>query len=95
MANPHYVTETCILRRVVSNPKCRYKWTQHALEQMTKRGINTADVICALTNGQVIFEEYKQDIIWRVAGRDIDNAPLQVEAVVYEESVTIKVVTAF
>lgn len=52
-------------------------------------------MICVLTNGQVILEEFKQDIIWRVAGRDIDNAPLQVEAVVYEESVTIKVITAF
>ena len=62
---------------------------------MTKRQIHEADIIHALTHGRVILEEYKQDIVWRVAGRDIDNNKLEVEVVVYEETITIKVITAW
>lgn len=95
MAKPHYVTQTTTLRRIVSNPKCRFKWCDHALEQMGQRHIIAEDVICALTHGHVVLEEYKQDILWRVSGRDIDGNRLQVLAVVYEETITIKIVTTF
>lgn len=95
MASPNYVTQTSILRRVASNPSCRFKWTSHALEQMIKRKIHEEDVISALTNGQVILEEYKQDVVWRVEGKDVDGARLQVVAAVYEDTVVIKVVSAF
>ena len=95
MAQPHYVAETQILRRVIRNHECRWIWTKHALEQMAKRRISAADIQHTLTNGRVILSETKQDEVWRIEGRDIDGNRLQVEAVVYEHEVKVKVVTAF
>ena len=46
-------------------------------------------------NPGVILEECKQDILWRVDGRDIDGHSLKVVVAVYESTITIKVVTAF
>jgi hypothetical protein len=45
--------------------------------------------------GQVILEELKADVLWRVEGRDLDSAPLRVVVAVYEEAIKIKVVTTF
>jgi Domain of unknown function (DUF4258) len=95
MAGPHYVAETQTLQRVVRNPDCRFVWCKHAREQMAARRITAEDVISALTFGQVILEECKRDILWRVDGRDIDGHPLKVVVAVYESTITIKVVTAF
>lgn len=92
---PHYVSETQILRRVVSNPDCRFIWTKHALEQIKKRNINAADVVYSLTNGQVVLREVKTDELWRVEGHDVDGNKLQTIVAIYEASVEIKIVTAF
>ena len=95
MSSPHYVAETQILRRVACNPGCRILWGRHAPQQMAARGINAEDVIHALMNGQVTLEEYKRDVLWRVRGKDIDGNPLEVVVAVYEETITIKMVTTF
>jgi hypothetical protein len=92
---PHYVTETQILQRIVRNPECRFIWTRHALEQIAKRNINAADVVQSLTNGHVVLAESKQDVLWRTEGHDIDGNRLEVVVAVYEASIEIKVVTAF
>jgi hypothetical protein len=62
---------------------------------MRERNISAPDVIKVLTYGQVTLEEYKRDVIWRVEGVDLDGARLTVEAVVYEDTITIKIVTTF
>jgi len=95
MPQPHYVTETQVLRSVVTVPGRRFIWTSHALERMAARDVIEADVVEVLTNGQVILEERKQDILWRVRGRDIDGRQLEIVVAVYEESIEIKVVTVF
>ena len=95
MRRPHYVTETQAVQSIARSPQCRFKWVKHALEKMEERQISSEDVICVLINGQVILEEIKQDTLWRVMGKDIDGIPLEVVVAVYEETITIKVVTAF
>jgi Domain of unknown function (DUF4258) len=90
---PHYASETQILRRVARDPSVRFIWTDHASEQMNKRGISAPDVEHALINGQVVLSEAKRDDVWRVEGKDIDCNLLTIEVVVWED--TIKIVTAF
>lgn len=94
MLEPHYVSETQTLRRIVHNPDVRYIWTSHALAQMEKRKITAADVENALMKGQVILQEQKRDVLWRVRGQDIDGGKIEVVISADEESITIKVVTA-
>jgi hypothetical protein len=94
-AKPHYVTETQTLRRVASNPDCGWRFTTHALEEMAKDGWTADDVIHAVTNGQVVLEEQKQDRLWRVDGKDVDGNRIQVVVAVYETDIRIKVITAF
>jgi hypothetical protein len=92
---PVYNAETALLHRLVSNPSCTFDWTRHALEQMARREILAEDVIAAMTNGHIIFHEMKRDTLYRVEGRDLDGNRLQVEVALYENTVTIKIITAF
>ena len=66
-----------------------------ALDQMEERKISEPDVECALTNGQVILEEGKTDVLWRVKGNDIDGNNIEIVVAVYEDAIEIKVVTTF
>jgi hypothetical protein len=92
---PLYAEETAILRALAANDNCRYIWTKHALGRMAERKITADDVIAALTNGHISFHEIKRDILYRVDGRDLDGNRLQVEVALDEETITIKVITAF
>jgi len=92
---PHYVSETQILRRVARNPECRFVWTKHALKAVADDGRTALDVEQALTNGQVVLHEQKQDLLWRVTGSDLDGRKIQVVVAVTEQEIVIKVVTTF
>ena len=46
-------------------------------------------------HGQVILQEQKQDLLWRVIGTDLDGNRIQVVVAVYEKEIVIKVVTTF
>jgi len=46
-------------------------------------------------NGQVTLHEQKQDLLWRVKGTDVDGNEIQVVAAVFDETITVKVVTTF
>jgi hypothetical protein len=93
---PAYAAETAILRRVATNPGCRWIWTNHVLKQMKDRRITQPDVKRVLTRGQVLFHEWaKKDVLLRVEGRDVDGNRLQVQVAVYEEAIEIKVITTF
>jgi Domain of unknown function (DUF4258) len=94
-AQPHYVLETQILRRVANNPNCSWRFTKHALQEMDNDRWNADDVKYAVMNGRVILEEQKRDVLWRVLGRDIDGGQIQVVVAVDEGSIEIKVVTTF
>jgi hypothetical protein len=60
---------------------------------MDEYGLTAEDVKSALTNGQIEFHELKQDLLWRVKGRDIDGRALQVQVAVYQEEIAVKVIT--
>jgi len=92
---PHYVGETQTLRRVANNPKCRFRFTAHALEEMKKDGWTVPDVQFALMNGQVVLQENKKDILWRVQGTDVDGSALTAIVAVFDLAIEIKVVTVF
>jgi hypothetical protein len=92
---PHYVAETQLIHRVVASPRCSWRFVKHAIEMMAYRGISQPDIANALTKGQVTLREPKQDILYRVAGRDLDGNPIDVIVSVVEEPPSIKVVTVF
>jgi hypothetical protein len=95
MAQPHYVSETQILRRVAGHPECRFVWTKHALKAVEDDGRTTQDVEQALTNCRVILHEQKKDVLWRAEGTDVDGNKIQVVVAVNEKEIVIKVVTTF
>ncbi len=92
---PLYDTETALLHKLACHPDCRIIWTRHALEQMEARKILAEDVIGALTNGHILFHEIKEDILYRVDGKDLDGNRLQVQVALYDETIAIKVITTF
>jgi hypothetical protein len=94
-AQPHYVTETQVLRRVANDPECGWRFTKHALLEMADDGWTADDVKHAVMNGRVVLQEQKQDVLWRVVGTDIDGGQIQVVVAVYESEIEIKVVTTF
>ncbi len=95
MAQPHYITEIQILRRVARHPECRFRWTRHALKAVSDDGRTTQDVEDMLMNGQVLLHEQKQDLLWRVKGTDVDGEQIEAVVAVFEDTITIKVVTTF
>ena len=97
MGQADYVSETQLLRSVAKSGKCRIIWTKHALKEMADRNppATEPDVWNVLTKGHVTLEECKQDILWRVEGRDLDGDRLLLVVAVYEDSNGIKVITVF
>jgi hypothetical protein len=95
MALPHYVTETQILRKIARDPKCSWRFTTHALQEMAADGWTADDVQEALINGHVVLHEQKRDLLWRVEGTDIDGGRIRVVVAVYELIIRIKVITTF
>lgn len=92
----NYLTETHVLRKVASDPRCRWIFTKHALIELAKDGWTADDVRYVLmTNGQVTLHEIKRDLLWRVEGKDIDGKRIQVVAAVFETAIKIKIITAF
>jgi hypothetical protein len=95
MAQPHYVSETQILRRIAADQACRFIWTKHAIKAVADDGRTTLDIEHALTNCRVILHEQKKDLLWRVTGADLDGNRVQVVVAVDETAIVIKVVTTF
>jgi hypothetical protein len=95
MSEQSFISETQIVRRVAGNPKCRWSYTRHAEHRMIERGITASDIENVLINGQVMMQENKQDILWRVQGRDLDGRWVRVIVAVREYEIKIKVVTVF
>ncbi len=97
MGQADYVSETRILRSVANHAECRLIWTRHSLVEMADRKppATEPDVWNVLTKGRVVLEEYKQDILWRVRGTDLDGTKMEVVVAVYELEIEIKIVTVF
>ncbi len=85
--------ETAILRRVVKQ-KYRFLLGRHGPEEMAKDAILEPDARRVLRMGSVTWTETKKDEIWHVEGKDVDGRNIRLVVVVWEESLTIKLVTA-
>ena len=97
MAKADFVHQTQAVRRVTSNPSCRWRFTRHALEKMQcfDPPVTQPDIKNAVTKGHVVFEEAKRDLLWRVIGPDLDGNTIEVVVTVYEAEVAVKIVTVF
>ena len=78
MGQPHYVTETQILRWVARNPNCRFLWTKHAIKAVADDGRTTHDIEFVLMNCHVVLHEQKQDLLWRAVGPEVDGGQIEV-----------------
>lgn len=92
---PNYLVETRALRRVASDPRCRWRWTTHAEERMAERKISAADVERVIKHGRIVFHEVKRDDVYRVEGTDVDGNEMHVSVAFYETEIRIKVITTF
>jgi hypothetical protein len=95
MLRPQYVTETQTLIRIARHVDCRFIWTKHALAAVNDEGLTTGDVEFALTRCHVVLQEFKKDRLWRAIGNDIDGVKIEMVVSVYEEEITIKIITVF
>jgi hypothetical protein len=89
---PNYARETTRIRQVASNPDCWFRWMPHAEQRMQERGYVADDVITALTNGHVVRVDVREDVVFRVVGKNIDDETIEVAAAVLNGT-TIKIVT--
>lgn len=84
------------LRKLASNAGVSYKWREHALAEMVKDDINKTEIINLLKRCKVVrVEQNRFEETWNAEGCDVDGNPIVVVLVVYEEHMTIKVVTAW
>lgn len=98
MPQPVYIAETQAVRRLAADPRCRWVWTKHFFDEAIKENplITQPDVEEALKHGTVILEETaKQDILWRVKGKDLDLRSIVVVIALFEKLKKIKVVTVW
>lgn len=86
--------ETSILRKVLSNPDCRIRYTKHALEEMENDNIIIPDIITVLGKGKVTWIENKKDVLWHVEGKDFDSRRVRVVISINNEVVIVKIITA-
>jgi hypothetical protein len=59
-AQPHYVTETQILRRVANDPECSWRFTKHSLVAIADDQRTADDVKHGVMGGRVMLVESKQ-----------------------------------
>lgn len=92
-----YQNETQTVRRVAAHGNCRWIWTRHFFEEAAEEDpqITQPDVEHALREGRVTLVEHKQDILWRVVGRDLDLRSIVAVVAVFEDELKIKVVTVW
>jgi len=96
MKQPTHHDETRRLKALAADPNVRFKWTGHALKEMTKDQIYRDDVKSVLKKGLVHRVEYNQfEETWNCRGADLDGRKIEVVVVVYDGEVCIKVVTTW
>ena len=92
---PHYATETTAIRRIASDPECRWIWKPHALSALYGEPFSAVDVQWGLRHCRVIYHENKQDVLYRAVCNDIDRNEFKVILAYFEDIPAIKIVTVF
>lgn len=84
------------LRTLASKPDVRFRFRDHALDEMAKDGITMLDVRSMLRRCSVVrAEQNRFEETWNADGSDADGRRMTVVVVAYEDTITIKVVTAW
>ena len=96
MTTAVFHNEKSILRRVIKAKEVRFKWTPHALKEMSNDGITKDDIKKVLRTGTVCrAEPFSFEERWNCRGKDLDDRKIEVVVVVQEELIKVKVVTAW
>jgi len=96
LPQPTFPSETKRIRALASNSSCRFKYTGHALDEMRKDKIERPDVEHALKLARVVrVEQIGFEDTWNCVGSDIDGRKIEVVAVVYEDRILVKIITAW
>lgn len=86
------------LRRVARDRVSKYVITEHASSRMHARGITIADIQGALRDGLVISDEeggFNSKTRWRVRGKMLDEADIELIVSVSEQDKTIQLLTVY
>ncbi len=92
---PLYFNEQHIIRRIASDPECRWIWLPHALKALVGEPFAAPDVQLGLTKCLVTWHENKQDVLYRAECSDVDRNKFTVILAYYEDIMAIKIVTVF
>ncbi|GEO80811.1 DUF4258 domain-containing protein [Pararhodospirillum oryzae] len=93
---PIFPAHTKRLHALVSAHDCGFKYTFHALEEMTKADILRNDVEYVLRRATVQKVEQNQfEETWNCVGSDMDERRLEIVVVAYEREIKIKIITAW
>jgi hypothetical protein len=74
------------------DPRKRLKWKQPIKNVISKGETTAPDVLYVLMNGQVVLATKDQDVIWEVEGLNLDEKFMRIAVVVFEETITVKII---
>jgi hypothetical protein len=96
MSGPTYHDEGSRLRKLASNKSTKWKFSDHALCEMSKDKVTRSSVQSMLKNCRVVrVEQNRFKEVWNAEGFDRDGNTITAVINVYECSLVIKVVTAW
>jgi hypothetical protein len=91
-----YQDEGRRLRALANNPLVRVKFRPHALDEMAKDNISILTVRNILKRCRVEKSEQNRfEEAWTAVGNDVDGNRISIVVVAYEDTITIKVITAW
>ncbi|WP_414462782.1 DUF4258 domain-containing protein [Hyphomicrobium sp. DY-1] len=98
MAEQKFDAERLICRKIAKDPACRWVFTLHALDEMSRDmepPCTQADIKHMLTNCQITWVEFKKDQLWRAVGKDLDGRVITAVVAVFANEPRIKIITVF
>lgn len=96
MPDGNYPDEGRRLRELARKPGVRFKFGDHALEEMANDGISQPSVRSMLRKCAVVEVRHTlREERWVAVGRDVLEKPISVVVVAHEDRLVIKVVTAW
>jgi hypothetical protein len=84
------------LRTLASDPRVIFDYRDHALVEMGNDDLYRIDVENMLRRCRVtLVEDIDGEETWRAEGTDIDGRPIAAVIVPYEETIEVKIITAW
>jgi hypothetical protein len=96
MPDGYYHDEGRRLRELAGNRDVRFRWTDHALDEMAKDNISVLAVRSMLKRCSVVrCEQNRREDAWSAVGNDVNGTRITAVVVAYEHLIKIKVITAW